>query len=1123
MRKILLILLPLAVMAIGGCIHDEILNTDEAIDSGGSSSTTLTDPGLAWSAGTYTAYMGGGNTFPTLTNTYGVPVGYSSSKESVATIGTDGSISLVSAGETTIFASYAGDDTYDEDSAYYTLTVVLSEGGLSWSAESASVVIGESSHSYPTLSNPNGLEVTYSSSEESVATIDEDGVITLISDGTTIITAAFAGNNTYEQGSASYALTVTKDTDGISWSAGTCTVTIGASNNTFPTLNNPGEQSITYSSSSTGVATIDGDGTVTLVSAGETTITAKSEAKSTDAIDYEAATVSYSLTVKEEGNGLVSAGLAWPATSYTVSMAEGFPSPTLTNPHNLDITYASSDTDVATISSSGEVTVVATGTTTITATSEKTDTYLPGSAYYTLTVTLADSGLAWSSSYCSATFGGDNSFPTLANSNGLDVTFSSSDEGVATVDGEGNPTLVASGTTYIKAYFAGNGTYAETTATYTLKVTKGTPTLTWSSSSYSADIEASSWDFPTLATSPEGLEVTYSSSKSGVATVDGSTGVPSLVATGTTVIMATSAATDRYKSATASYTLTVTSSADTGAGTYTYSSSGDTSSEDDISNTTFGRKITVTYSGSGATVEGYTSDFAVTVNSNQVTITNNGTENVVYYLTGTAGDGFFKLYSSKKQVLHLYNLTLTNSSGAAINNQSGKRTFVYVEGTNTLADGSSAAYSTSSEDMKAVFFSEGQLVFSGSGSLNVTANNSQEKSCIASDDYVRIMDSPAITVSTLGSAGHGIRGKEYVQLSGGTTSITSSAAKKKGITSEDYVLVEGGTHTIKVTGKVAYDSEDGEYKGTAGIKADNYFAMTGGTVTITNSGAGGKGIRAGSDDYNDTGVVEDSYISGGTLTITTTGSESNDVSCKGIKIGWATGSENNVTAKDGGLNVSGGIIKVSSANSEGIEAKDAFTMTGGEVYVTSTGDDAVNCGGEMKISGGYIYANSSKNDALDANGNLTLSGGYVFAVTTAGGAEVAIDCAEQKTLTIGSGVTMVAYPSIESGAALSQSCYTMICTAGSWNALHNGNSHIAAFKAPGGISSVVVSAPSLKSGYKGVSVGGTTYCNGIWATSSISGGSSVSLGSYSGGGNQGGGGNPGGGGGPGGGGRPGGH
>ncbi len=54
------------------------------------------------------------------------------------------------------------------------------------------------------------------------------------------------------------------------------------------------------------------------------------------------------------------------------------------------------------------------------------------------------------------------------------------------------------------------------------------------------------------------------------------------------------------------------------------------------------------------------------------------------------------------------------------------------------------------------------------------------------------------------------------------------------------------------------------------------------------------------------------------------------------------------------------------------------------------------------------------------------------------------------------------------------------------------------------------SADEISSGYKGVSVSGTTYCNGFWATSGISGGSAVSLSQYSGGG---GGGRPGGGGG----------
>ena len=727
----------------------------------------------------------------------------------------------------------------------------------------------------------------------------------------------------------------------------------------------------------------------------------------------------------------------------------------------------------------------------------------------------ASSGISWSTTECSVSLDEDNPvYPTIDNPGGQTVTYSSSDESVATIDASaGEITLVAPGTTTITAYAEASGSYSAGSASYVLKVSKHTTAISWSETIVKVVLEED-YTLPTLTVSPEGLSVSYSSSNENVATVSDS-GEVTPVAVGTTIITAVFEGDETYKAASASYTLVVVSGDDTGAGAYTFDSTGDTSSDDDISNTTFTRMITVTYSGSSATVEGDYYGYA-SVSGGHVTVTNIGNdEDIVYKLTGSTTNGSFTLTSSKKQAILLSGVSITNPSGAAINNQSGKRTYVVVEGANYLYDSSSAAYSTDANtDMKAVFFSEGQLVFSGSGTLTVEAKNKKEKSCIASDDYVRIMNSPTLKLtSSSTTAGHGIRGKEYVQLSGGTTEISSAASMKKGIISENYVLVENGTHNIKITGGVGYDSEDGEYKGTAGIKADNYFGMTGGTVTITNSGSGGKGIRAGSEDFNSTGVIEDSFISGGSLTITTTGSESNDVSCKGIKIGWAEGTENRVTAHDGGITISGGVIKVSSAKSEGFESKDHFTMTGGEVYVTSSADDAVNCTGEMKISGGYIYANSSRNDALDANGNLTLSGGYVFAVTTAGGAEVAIDCAEQKTLTIGTGVVMVAYPSIESGAKMNQSCYTMSCTAGSWNSLYNGSSNIAAFKAPSGVSTVVVSAPSLKSGYKGVSVGSTTYCNGIWATSSISGGTSVSLSSYTGGGGPGGGGRPGGGGG----------
>lgn len=65
-----------------------------------------------------------------------------------------------------------------------------------------------------------------------------------------------------------------------------------------------------------------------------------------------------------------------------------FTAPALNNPHNVTVTYSSSDTDVAMVdSATGEIEFVGDGTTVITATSAKTAEYKAGSAQYTLVVT----------------------------------------------------------------------------------------------------------------------------------------------------------------------------------------------------------------------------------------------------------------------------------------------------------------------------------------------------------------------------------------------------------------------------------------------------------------------------------------------------------------------------------------------------------------------------------------------------------------------------------------------------------------------------------------------------------------------------------------------------------------
>ncbi len=81
------------------------------------------------------------------------------------------------------------------------------ECGLAFSENSAEAILGKE-FSAPVLSNPNNLPVTWSSTDETVATVNANGEITLVGGGTTFISVVTAGNDKYAAGNTRYALTV---------------------------------------------------------------------------------------------------------------------------------------------------------------------------------------------------------------------------------------------------------------------------------------------------------------------------------------------------------------------------------------------------------------------------------------------------------------------------------------------------------------------------------------------------------------------------------------------------------------------------------------------------------------------------------------------------------------------------------------------------------------------------------------------------------------------------------------------------------------------------------------------------------------------------------------------------
>lgn len=492
----------------------------------------------------------------------GGTVTYSSNAPAIADVDLSGNITAKGTGTATITAT----DT--STSTQITCNVTVKEGNqtITFAKGNGTISCGGNYTNVATATTT----VTYTSSDDTIATVDENGVVTGLKEGNVIITATATAENGYTSASAQYALHIDKSTQTVSFdSPAPDAVTFVANNEEL--YSNPANTDAGDSENNTvKYAVVSGSeyikdfnettGEFKIIGAGTITI----EATYSGNDMYKNASATYTLTV-EKASQIIS----FEKADYTANIGDEFEEPTLVTdeaPGSGDVTYDSSDKTVATVDEeTGEITLLGkVGETTITVTKEADDNYNSATASYKLAVTQKTQNIVFANGTAATVIFNDNNnkYTNTATAGSGNTPTYSVVSGKATVDEiTGEVNITGAGEIVIKATFEATTEYAEASATYTLTVKKASQSMNFTTDEFNLLI-GQTLEEPILVTddAPGSGEITYSSSDETVATVDEISGEVTLLGkVGGTTITATKTESEssNYNSANASYTINV--------------------------------------------------------------------------------------------------------------------------------------------------------------------------------------------------------------------------------------------------------------------------------------------------------------------------------------------------------------------------------------------------------------------------------------------------------------------------------------------------------------------------------------------------------------------------------------
>ena len=370
-----------------------------------------------------------------------------------------------------------------------------------------------------------------------------------------------------------------------------------------------------------------------------------------------------------------------------------------------------------------------------------------------------------------------------------------------------------------------------------------------------------------------------------------------------------------------------------------------------------GTIVNIVFSENDVTVSG---NIPYTKHGAHLTI-NSESGKVGYIVSGKSSNGSLKIYSLKKFQLMLSGVDLTNPAGPAINIQTGKTIYLTIDEntTNHLCDGATYnAPDVADEDQKGTLFSEGQLVFDGAGTLDITSLGGHG---VCSDDYIRIR-SGNINIIQAAKDGFHTNDKFIIgRTKTASPTITVNATNDGIDCGKGDVTIDAGKLEITTGGEaIKVSNEDADPLVTASA------TINGGYIKFTTTGVKSSGIKT-EGAYKQTGGIIHGIVKGNGSKLVNC--DSNITFTNGKLIGFAEGTILNDTTSTGGIKCEGEFsiqkgtiaIECNGKGAKGINCNKA-TIKGGDITVISMGEDYIG------------ISETRKSKAIDT-GNITITNG----------------------------------------------------------------------------------------------------------------------------------------------------